>query len=109
MSAPSFYLFPFLVAIVSAKEFTNGWSVKISSSDEVEARRVAKEINSIMKGERTEMNAMYTYTMFSKLTREFTYMDGVAPFSAHSRCMLCRGGQGIYWVKVCFKMFQYPA
>ena len=44
------------MAIVSAKEFTNGWSVKISSSDEVEARRVAKEINSIMKGERDSIS-----------------------------------------------------
>ena len=47
----SFYLLPLLTAAASAKHFTNGWSVQISSKSEAEAERVAREINSIMKGE----------------------------------------------------------
>ena len=47
----SFYLLPMLAtATASAKYFTNGWSVQISSNGEAEAERVAREIKSIMKG-----------------------------------------------------------
>ena len=45
------YLLPLLAAAASAKQFTNGWSVQISSNSEAEAERVAWEVKSIMKSE----------------------------------------------------------
>ena len=49
--AISFYLLTLLAAAASAKYFTNGWSVQISSNSEAEAERVASEVKSIMKSE----------------------------------------------------------
>ena len=46
-----FYLLTLLAAAASAKYFTNGWSVQISSNSEAEAERVASEVKSIMKSE----------------------------------------------------------
>ena len=44
-------------ATASAKYFTNGWSVQISSNNEAEAERVAREIKSIMKGKFQDLSS----------------------------------------------------